>query len=437
MSTSSATEGRVEIDGRIFNPYSKDFIRSPWATWEKMVLEYPVAWHKDLNMWVVSSHDACTEMLKNNLFTPSYKAWEHAPPEKPEAEKNDFERSLDHGLFATRTQDHLRLRKLAMPAFSKPVMGKIDAKIRDLVTGVFDEIGEPEQFDAFSMIAEKLPVRAIARMVGVPTNKESFFHEFAVSVIKSTRINLPLKERQAAIQASLPGFAYFREVIAQRRAAAHPGDDFVGNLISASEGDDRLGDYDIMAMIQAVIVAGSDTATDLHTYAIQGLLGNPEQYRLLRQRPELMENAIIELLRVGAFGKTPQFRFATQDIEFRGQHIRKGQSILLNLTAAWVDPQKWDRPRQLDITRRLDGNLVFGAGAHFCIGTYLVRVQGSLMIGELMKRFPNAELVNGNGDVEYDYNHHNARRINRLLVKTHARPAQERFIPESTVETSN
>jgi len=84
MNTSIATEGRVEIDGRIFNPYSKDFIRSPWATWEKMVLEYPVAWHKDLNMWVVSSHDACAEMLKNNVFTPNYKAWEHAPPEKPE-----------------------------------------------------------------------------------------------------------------------------------------------------------------------------------------------------------------------------------------------------------------------------------------------------------------------------------------------------------------
>ena len=98
--------------------------------------------------------------------------------------------------------------------------------------------------------------------------------------------------------------------------------------------------------------------------------------------------------------------------------------------------QKWDKPRQLDITRRLSGNLVFGAGAHFCIGTYLVRVQGSLMIAELMRRFPDAALVNGNGDVEYDYNHHNARRINRLLVKTNVdrvRPAQERVIHDATV----
>src|SRR5581483_2560963 len=219
----------------------------------------------------------------------------------------------------------------------------------------------------------------------------------------------------------LKGFTYFKEVIAQRRAASHPGDDFVGSLISASEGDDRLTDYDIMAMIQAVIVAGSDTATDLHTYAIQGLLANPGQYALLRQRPELMENAIIELLRVGAFGKIPQFRYALEDVEFRGQKIRKGQGIMLNLTAAWVDPQKWDQPRQLDITRRLDGNLVFGAGAHFCIGTYLVRVQGSLMIQELMKRFPDAELLDGDGRVDYDYNHHNARRINRLMVKTNVK----------------
>jgi cytochrome P450 len=438
MNADAAAPGRVEIDGRLFNPYSKDFIRSPWAVWEKLVLEHPVAWHKDLNFWVVSSHDACAEMLKNNAqFTPNYKAWEHAPPEKPESEKNDFERSLDHGLFATRTADHLRLRKLTLPAFSKPVMGKIDAKIRHLVTGVFDEIGTPETFDAFSMIAEKLPVRAIAHMVGVPTDREAFFHEFAVSVIKSTRINLPFKERQAAMQASLAGFAYFKDVIARRRAAADPGDDFVGSLISASEGDDRLTDYDIMAMIQAVIVAGSDTATDLHTYAIQGLLANPDQYALLRRRPELMENAIIELLRVGAFGKIPQFRYALEDVEFRGQKIRKGQGIMLNLTAAWVDPQKWDNPRRLDITRRLDGNLVFGAGAHFCIGTYLVRVQGGLMIQELMKRFPDAELLDGDGRVEYDYNHHNARRINRLIVKTNVHPAPERVRREATAETSH
>lgn len=416
---------RIEIDGSIFNPYSKDFIRSPWATWEKLAREYPVAWHKHLQMWLVNSHETCLDMLKDNRFSTNYKLWELAPPDKPWEEKNHYERAMDCGLFAVDTARHLKLRKLTMPAFSKPVMAKIDAKIRDLVVGCFDEIGTPDQFDAFSMIAEKLPVRSIARMVGVPTNMEDFFHTFAVNVIMGTRINLPAKERQAAVEATLPGFQYFLDIIAERRAAAHPGDDFIGSLVSARDGDDALDDYSILAVIFAVIVAGSDTATDLHTYAIKGLLSNPDQYALLREKPELMENAIIELLRAGAFGKMPQFRFVTQDLEWRGQQFKKGQAVGLNFTPAWVDPQKWENPLKVDITRRLDGNIVFGAGAHFCIGTYLVRVQGSLMIQELMKRFPNAELLDGDGHLEYDYNHHNARRINRLLVKTNVAAARK------------
>src|SRR3546814_18275950 len=81
-------------------------------------------------MWVVSSHDALLEMLKDNRFSTNYKHWEFAPPPKPVEQQNHFERAIDAGLFAVDPKEHLRLRKLTMPAFSKPVMGKIDAKIR-------------------------------------------------------------------------------------------------------------------------------------------------------------------------------------------------------------------------------------------------------------------------------------------------------------------
>jgi cytochrome P450 len=417
--------GRVEIDGRIFNPYSKDFIRNPDPVWQVLLRDYPIAWHKDLQMWLVSSHELCDKLLKDNRFTPNFRAWEFAPPPKPEEQKNDFDKAFEKGFFAVSPQDHLRLRKLTLPAFSRPVMGKIDAKIRDLVLECFDSIGDAEEFDVYQVLASKIPVRSIARMVGVPTNMEEFFHEFAVSVIKSTRINLSPQEREVAMQATLPGFKYFREQIAERRTRAHPGDDFLGSLVGAVDNGERLDDYEVLSVIFALITAGSDTATDLHTFLIDGLLRNRSQYELLKQKPELMENAIIELLRYGSFGKMPFFRFATQDIEFAGQSIRKGQAIGVNIQAAWHDPAKWLEPNTLDITRRLDGNIVFGAGAHFCIGTYLVRVQGQLMLSEFIKRFPEAELVNGDGDIDYEWTHHNARRINRLRVKTN-RQAQQR-----------
>lgn len=413
---------RVEIDARVFNPYSKDFIRNPDPVWQVLLRDYPIAWHRDLGMWLVSSHELCDRMLKDNRFTPNFRAWEHAPPPKQEADKNDFDKSFEKGFFAVSPADHLRLRKLTMPAFSRPVMGRIDAKIRDLVSACFDAIGAPDEFDVYEALATKIPVRSIARMVGVPEDMEEQFHEFAVNVIKATRINLGAKEREAAMQATLPGFAFFRKLIDERRARVDgPGDDFLGNLVGASEGGSTLDDYEILSVIFALITAGSDTATDLHTFLIHGLLGNPDQWRLLKQKPELMENAIIELLRYGSFGKMPFFRFATEDIEFGGQLIRKGQGIGVNIQAAWHDPARWERPNTLDITRRLDGNIVFGAGAHFCIGTYLVRVQGRLMLTEFMRRFPDAELVNGDGDLDYEWNHHNARRINRLRVKTNRR----------------
>src|SRR3546814_14265672 len=95
-------------------------------------------------------------------------------------------------------------------------------------------------------------------MVGVPTNMENFFHDFAVNVVKSTRINLPVKQREEAMQLTLAGFQYFLDLIKERREAADPGNDFIGSLVSASDNGDSLNDYQIVSIIQAVIVRSEE-----------------------------------------------------------------------------------------------------------------------------------------------------------------------------------
>jgi cytochrome P450 len=420
----SATTKRIEIDGSLFNPFSPDFVRNPAPAWQHLLREYPLAFHRDLGMWIVSSHELCVEMMKNQKFSNNFRLWEFSPPADPNAEKTDYDIAMDHSLFMVDQKQHLRLRKLTMPAFSKRVMSGIDDRIHGLIVERFDEIGTPEQFDVYSELAIKLPVRSIARMIGVPTQDEELFLTFSKGVVMASRINLGMDERLEWQRSTLPGFAYLKNAIAERRARSSPGDDFLGNLVSAVDDGDSLSDWDIIALIMALVPAGSDTTIDLHTYLINGLLRNPEQYRLLQQQPELLENAIIELLRYGAFGKFPFFRFASEDIEFNGQSIRKGQALLVNLSPAWMDPKKWSNPETLDITRNLDGHLVFGVGPRFCIGTYLARIQAALMLKEFMRRFPNARLHNGDGDLEYDYTHHNARRIIRLNVETHCAASQ-------------
>jgi cytochrome P450 len=414
---------RAEIDFSIYNPYAPEFIRNPMPTWRRLLEEYPVAWHRDMRTWVVCPHDLAHEALKHPRFSLRFEDWEYAPPPRPEQEKTDFDRSREFGLGYADPASHMRLRKLTMPAFSKRVMSKIEEKIHDLISDCFDQIGTPDEFDVYEKIGRKIPVPSISRMVGVSKDAEELFeHGLTYNLVRSSNPLFTPEERAAARKATLPGFAFLKEMVLERRAMADPGDDFLGTLVATvDENGDRLSDWDIIALITALITAGADTVLDLHTCAIHELLSHPDQYQLLRERPELMENAILEILRHGAPGKTgPIPRYALEDTELGGQIVRKGQAVMVAMSAAWNDPARWPEPERFDITRPKEGNLIFGAGPHFCIGLNLVKVQGKLMIQEFMRRFPDAELV---GDVDYDYQHFNARRMNQLRVKTNLRKA--------------
>ncbi len=409
----------VEIDETIYNPFSHDFVHDPCPTWQRLNEEYPVAFHRGLGLWVVATHDLNFKWIKNPQLTPSYRAWEQAPPEKPESEKNDFDRMNDHMLFNVNPADHVRLRKLTAPAFSKIVMDQIEEKIRDVVVAVFDAIGDAEEFDTYRDVAAQIPVRTITRMVGVPKDAEQIFeHGFVHNLVLIGNPLYPMEQRLAAMEATLPGIALMRDLIAERRGRRHPGEDFLGTLVGTVENGDRLSDMDIISLVGAIISGGADTVTELHTFGIQELLTHRDQWQLLKQQPDLMENAILEILRHSAGGKTGLYRFALEDCMIGGQSVRKGQAVMLALTAAWNDARRWPDPRRFDITRPQEGNLIFGAGPHFCIGNNLVKVQGKLMIQELSRRYPNATLT---GDLDYDYSHHNARRIIRMPVKTNLR----------------
>jgi cytochrome P450 len=407
---------RPEIDASDFNPFLPAFIHDPFPTWNRLREEMPITWARHMDLWVTTSHALNFECAKHASLSPSFRYWDKAPPEKTDAEKTDFDRMNDNSLFFVDLPQHTRLRRLTMPAFAKQVMQQIEERIKDVIVECFDRLGEPEEFDVYQDIATQIPIRAISRMVGVPKDAEDLFeHGLVHNLVLTGNPLLTPQQRQDAMAGTLPGFALLKELIAERRGRADPGDDFLGTLVGTVENGDRLSDWDIISLVSALIVAGADTVTDLHTLAINALLSHPDQHKLLNEKPELMEQAVTEILRHGAPGKTGLFRFALQDVEIGGQTVRKGQAIMLVLSSAWNDPDKWDEPRRFDIARPQEGNIVFGAGPHFCIGLNLVKVQGGLMVKEFSKRFPKASLT---GEIGYDYTHHNARRINKLPVRS-------------------
>ena len=416
--TATASAARAEIDFSIFNPYDMDFIRNPYPTWDRLMDQYPVAWHKDIQAWVITPHKECFEALRTPKFTLSYHDYKYAPPLKPQSEWNDFDRAMEYSLTVVKPGEHIRLRKLTQPAFARQVMDQIESKIRDLVVKCFDDIGNPKEFNVASEIATKIPIPSIARMIGVPKEADDLFqHGLGYNLLRATNPLYSDEERMGFIKGTLPGFKYLAEMVAAIRKDPAKGNGFMASLVTTvDEGGDHLTDWDILALLSALVAAGADTVIDLHTVAIEALLSHPDQRQKLRDNPKLMENAILELLRWGGQGKLgPTPRYAYDDCEFFGQQIGKGEPIIVAMAAAWNDPRKWPEPRKFDINRNQEGNIIFGAGAHFCIGLNLVKAQGKIMIEEFDKRFPNAELV---GEPDYDMTHFNARRMTKLMVRT-------------------
>ena len=402
----------ISVD-HFFDPSSKEFIHDPTPTLEKLSLEFPIARFEAWQAWLVTGHQNIISCLLDRRLSTDFNLWEFAPQKKPFDEMDAFEKLMNNNLFFLDRKNHLRLRKLALPAFSPRIMEKMKERFEVLVKERFDEIGTPESFNFSAEIAEIVPTQAIASLVGIPRDKFPIFDSLAYGVVRGINPMLTPDERKEAIKGVPEGLALLNELIDERRA--NPGDDFLSTLILAEDEGSKLSNLEMCALVGAVLGAGSDTAVDLHSYLIKNLLQHPKQYNALMADETLVQGAISETLRYESSGKTGLARYASEDLEIQGHQIKKGQMVQLITSTAGMDPLIYHDPRTFDIKRDHDKSISFGQGPHYCIGVTLVRSQTEVMLKELFKRFPNLSLGD---DVVYDYDHHNARRMDVMTVKT-------------------
>jgi len=185
--------------------------------------------------------------------------------------------------------------------------------------------------------------------------------------------------------------AAFRTVIAEHRRS--PKEDILSLLIAARDDDNgSLTDDELIATCILFLFAGHETTTNLITMASMHLMNWPDQHALFlsTESPKAIEAAIEEFLRFD--GPTPSMvRIAVQDHEISGQAIKAGERIYAVIAAAYRDPDAFDSPDQLDIARQSKRHYAFGYGTHFCLGAPLARLEASIALPALHKRFPNMQ----------------------------------------------
>jgi len=375
-----------------FNPNDPGYLADPHPLLRRFREQAPIYYWEPARAYIAFRHRDVMALIRDPRLSTDHTLGAGFSPEM-RAAFPDFVGLREHDLFSVSAESHARIRRLISPSFGPRAVEahrpRVEALIREVLAGLPHE-GTINVFKDFS---EKYPVRVIASMLSIPSGVEEDFLHFADALIATIFPGLTPEQFASYMPAISRGLATIREYIAERRE--HPiADDLLSQLVGACDHHDRISDPELLSLVSAIIIGGSDTTVHLTTYTILELLRHPDQLALLREDPSLARLALDETLRFNSFGRGGGLpRFVREDFTYEGVNFQRGQVIFLNMIGAFRDPEFVADPDVYDIKRRTQSSPWFGNGPHFCIGASLARMEAETALQMFLARYPKLELA--------------------------------------------
>jgi cytochrome P450 len=380
-----------------YDPRRREEIADPFPTFARLRQADPVHWSDILGGWVLTRYrDVRAVLFDRRLSADRITPFrDHLPPAQ-RGELRDLLAML--GLWAVFNDppEHTRRRGLLNKAFTPRAVAGLRPAIAVLVERLLDGVAERERFDLIADFAYPLPATVIAGLIGVPAADLDRFKRWSddIAVFVGSALVTPNK-RERALGGAREMAAYFRAMAAEHRA--RPRDDILSALIAAEEDGVRLCEDEIVASCILLLFAGHETTTNLIGNGMLALLRHPVERAALAARPELMADAVEEMLRYD--GPTQAMtRIALEDVAFAGADgeprlVRRGQRLFVLLNAANRDPEIFAEPERFRFGRTDNRHLSFGYGPHFCLGAPLARLEAEIGIAALLRRRPALALA--------------------------------------------
>lgn len=364
-----------------WDPFDRALHVDPYSVWKRLRDEAPVYRNEEYDFYALSRFsDVLEASLDTETFSSQHGITLDAITDEPW--------SPPRAMIMMDPPDHTALRKMVNRTFFRTQIAELEEHIRGLCRGYLDRFVGSGGFDYVRDFSMKLPVMVISSLLGFPEEDHDNLREWSDAQIHRDDGSPKLSE--AGREANVKLFSYYTAQIQQRRA--DPTDDIVGNLmvsdlVQADRETRRLDDTEVLMFIAMINVAGNETVARLLGWAGLTLWRHPEQRAKLVDNPQLIGNAVEELLRYDAPSPV-QGRYTERDVTFHGEVIPKGSRVALLTGSAGRDERQYENPDVFDVERTGIRHISFGHGSHFCLGAALARLEARVALEETLARFP-------------------------------------------------
>jgi cytochrome P450 len=342
-------------------------------------------WHEGTGMFLAARHGDANAVLRDKNLGRIFQ------PRTPEDEWFDFNWLHADSILDSEPPKHTRLKSLISKAFNPVTIRALRPDIERLAGELLDSAAERDEFDLIGDIAEPLPVKVIAHLLGFPESDEHLLRPWSQAIVKMYEVS-PTEQHRVDARIAAHDFAdYVHGLMVEHKAK--PGTDLISVLAAVEEDGQKLNAHELIATCVLLLNAGHEASVNGFGNGAVAALSRPDTVAPLRADPRgIGPTAVEEFLR---FDSPLQLfeRTATADTEIGGVRIASGQKIAALLGSANRDEDVFDRPTEMDLTRQRNPHIGFGAGIHFCIGAPLARVEMNVLLPAVFERFPRMELA--------------------------------------------
>ena len=372
----------------------------PYAEFARLRREEPVSWHDEpapnSGFWSVTRY---ADIVAASRDTATYSSGRGVSFEEP----TDEDMAARRTIIDTDPPDHTKLRKILSGSFSQRAVAVYQHFVEGLTEDVLDRALQHDEFDFVDAIAKEVPIRVLARIMGLPGSELDRFIDLGDRLIANTdpAVTDVVWGRDDTDAYRLYPFRspygkqlwdLGREVVKDK--LREPGDDLLSTLLAAEVDGDRLTETDLDNFFSIMVIAGNETTRIAIAQGVLAFIEHQDQWTRLAEDPDGRAGTAADEVVRWTCPTHFMRRTATRDTELGGAHIKEGDKVILWYVSGNRDETEFAEPDTFDVGRAPNRHLSFGRGGpHLCLGVHLAKLEVTIVLAALARRVARFSLA--------------------------------------------